>query len=130
MSLRTMAMADILDQLNRQITEEQLATTITDSIGKLRCDLKEVHTAIQGLGSPEYNLATAVAANLEFHKASETEVQAYAKSLLWLLGILGVFQRNKMLFAFAAGALGVSILGGAGMTVWDVLKFLSAKMPG
>lgn len=128
MSSKTMMMADILDQLNKQITEEQLAATITDSIAKLRCDLQKVHEGIESLGAPEYNLATAVAANLEYHKVSEVEVQGYAKSLLWLLGVVGVFQRNKMLFAFAAGALGVSILGGAGMTVWDVLKFLTERM--
>lgn len=128
MSIRTMTMADILDQLNQQITEEQLARTITNSIGELRCDLQKVHDTIKGLGAPEYNLATVVAANLEFHKTTETEVQAYAKSLLWVLGVLGVFQRNKTLFAFVAGAAVVNILGSAGMTVWDMIKFLGERM--
>ena len=124
MSSRSMEMADAVDRLSKNIEDEQLATILKDCMTSIKADVQVMKNTVGVLAVPSYNLVSAIAACLEFDKATEQEVRNQAKAVLWFLNILGVFQRNKSLFLFLSGALLFAILGSAGVKFRDLLAFI------
>ena len=117
-------MADALEKLSKTISDEQLATVMKECTNTIRSDVGAMRTMVGVLSVPKYNLLAAIANCLDFEKESEQGVLNKAKAVLWFLDIVGVFQRNKILFSFAAGAILVAVLGSAGMKIRDILVFI------
>jgi len=124
----SMEMADAIEKLSKTIEDEQLAEVVNGCMIKIRDEVSAVRALVGIISVPKYNLLAAIGSVFEFEKESEQGIQNKAKAVLWLLDIIGIFQRNKILFSFLAGALLVAILGSAGMKIRDILVFIVTKI--
>lgn len=122
-AVNTMEMADALEKLSRNIDDEQLGCVVKESMDSIKGDISAVRMAVSCI-SAKHNIINALGKVFEFEQESEQDVLKKAKAMLWLLDIIGVFQRNKFLFSFCAGAVIVAVLGSAGVKIKDILLFL------
>jgi hypothetical protein len=122
-SARSAELSDAVDRLSSDLEDETLTTTIKVATLSLRQDVELVKNALTVYTVPKYNMLTAVSNRLEYENTCEQDVKHLAKAVLWFLTLISIFQKNKTLFAFVAGAIAISLLGMTGTTVMDIFKF-------
>jgi len=123
-SAKVMEMGDQVSELTGAIEDEQLAQVMNTAVASITHDVDRLQIMMGVLKEPKYNILKALAECLEFKRATEIEVQATAKSVIWFLEMVTMFRNNRGKLIFL-GAIALSVLlGSNSITLWDAVKII------
>jgi hypothetical protein len=101
---------------------------VRDEVGALKVKYDSFPDLLKDIsvcaGNPEYNVLHSLAENLKFGQKDKKDVQALALALEGLLKTVAFFQQRKLVFAFCAGTVIITMLGSAGEGAKAVIKLI------
>ena len=131
-------MTEHLSVLERQITEENLGSVLTESVAKVKTCIDSLKESMSGCAINQLGFLAEVCQHLEYQNQNPKVVaeslmktlmdeSEYQDDLKWALGVVGWVRQHVLIISFLAGGLAIWLYLKAGV---DTIGYIKAWIGG